>query len=75
MLSIQDLQSSTLKELLEELKNARRELLKIRIGVKTKIIKDISLVKKHKKYIASIKTIIREIEFEEIINNANKITN
>ena len=33
MLSIQELRSSTKKELLEELKNMRSEMLKIRIGI------------------------------------------
>lgn len=67
MLSIQELRSSTQKELLEELKSKRAEMLKIRITCKTKSLKDSSKVSKFKKYIAQIKTIIKELESEELI--------
>jgi ribosomal protein L29 len=65
MLSIQELRSSTKKELLLELAKTRKEALKIRINVKTKHEKDTSKAKKTKYYVARILTALREIEDEE----------
>ena len=73
MLSIQELKSSTRKELLEELKNARNEMVRVRIGVKTKSLKDSSLANKQKKYVARIKTALRELDMEEMVEKANTI--
>jgi ribosomal protein L29 len=73
MLSIQELRSSTKKELLEELKNARSEVVRVQIGVKTKGIKDSSLVSKQKKYIAQIETALKELDIEEMVEKANTI--
>ena len=74
MLSIQELKSSTKKELLEELKNARKEMLKVRMGVKTKSLKDSSSATKQKKYVAQVKTILKELEMEEMVKNAENAT-
>lgn len=73
MFSIQELKSSTRKELFSELQKARKELLRIRVGVKTKNVKDSSLVDKQKAYIARLLTVIRELQLEEITQNADKI--
>lgn len=73
MFSIQELKSSTKKELTSELEKARKELLRIRVGVKTKNIKDSSLVGKQKDYIARLLTTLRELELEEFTQNADKI--
>ena len=73
MLTIQELRSSTKKELLEELKNARSEMLKVKIGVKTKNAKDSSLVSKNKKYVARIMTALKELELEEMVNKAEEL--
>jgi ribosomal protein L29 len=73
MLSIQELKSSTKKELLEELKNARNEMVRVRIGVKTKSLKDSSLANKQKKYIARIQTALKELDMEEMVEKANTI--
>lgn len=73
MLSIQELRSSTKKELLNELSNARKEMVKIRISVKTKSIKDSSSVAKQKRYISRIKTALKELEIEEMIKTAEKL--
>ena len=70
MLSIQELRSSTRKELLEELKNARNEVVRVRIGTKTKSLKDSSSVNKQKRYIARIKTALRELDMEEMVEKA-----
>jgi len=61
MLSIQELRSSTHKELQIELENARRERLRVRIGTKTKHIKDTSLASKYSHYIARIVTVMNEV--------------
>jgi len=57
MLSIQELHSSTLKELLQDLEKSNTELLKIRMGIKTKNVKDTSLYLKQRRY-ASVGDII-----------------
>lgn len=75
MYSIQELRSSTKKELLQELEKSRAEILKIRINVKTKHEKDRSKVKKIKRYIAQILTILKEIADEEIGKPQEKKSN
>lgn len=72
MLSIQELRSSTQKELLQELTNAEKQLLQIRMGVKTKHQKDTSLIKKTKATIARIKSLLREMELEEAVKNLDQ---
>ena len=72
MLSIQELHSSTNKELQQELKNANTELLKLRMGIKTKNVKDTSLYLKQRRYIAQVKTIIADLQIEEVIKEASK---
>jgi ribosomal protein L29 len=72
MLTAQELRSSTQKELLEELKNARKEAMRVKIGVKTKHLKDSSLVVRQRSYIAQIKTIIKEMIMEEMVKEAKK---
>lgn len=73
MLSIQELRSSTQKELLAELESARRDMVKIRISTKTKSLKDSSSVSKQKKYVARIKTALKELDIEELVKSADKI--
>lgn len=65
MFSIQELRSSTKKELLQELERARKEALKVRINVKTKHDKDGSKAGKTKHYVAQILTVLKEAESEE----------
>jgi len=73
MLSLQELRSSTRKELLNELEAAQMEMQKVRIGVKTKSSKDSSLVIKRRKYVARIKTMLKELELEEMVNKAVEV--
>ena len=73
MLTIQELQSSTIKELQDELSKSRAEFVKIRVGVRTKHTKDTSLVKKQKRYIAQILTLLKEAQIEELISTAKNI--
>ena len=64
MLSVQELRSSTVKELLQELETVRKDMLKVRINVKTKHEKDTSKAQKTKRYIAQILTILKEAKEE-----------
>lgn len=73
MFSIQELRSSTKKELLHELSKAYKDMLKVRINVKTKQEKDSSKAKKTKHYIAQILTILKEIEKEEQKKSQEKV--
>ncbi len=72
MLTIQELRSSTKKELLQELDKSRKESLKVRINVKTKHEKDQSKAKKTKRYIARILTALKEVEAEEVKKPADQ---
>ncbi|MBU1017820.1 50S ribosomal protein L29 [Patescibacteria group bacterium] len=62
MLTIQELRSSTEKELLQELVAARKNTLKTRVNTKTKHEKDIAKVQKAKCYVAQILTVLKETE-------------
>ena len=73
MQPIQELKSLPKKDLMEELEVAKKEMFKIRIGVRSRNLKDSSSAGKQKKYIARIKTTLREIELEEAVKNADKI--
>jgi ribosomal protein L29 len=73
MLSTQELRTSTKKELIAELKTARKELISVRMGTKTKHLKDVSLASKQRQYVARIETILRELDLEEMVKEANKI--
>jgi ribosomal protein L29 len=69
MLTIQELRSSTVKELLQELDAARKNMLKVRINVKTKQEKNTAKAKQAKHYVAQILTVLKEIEEEEKIKS------
>lgn len=73
MLSNQELKSSTRKELLIELQDARDMGVKKRITVKTKHDKDTSGASKQKKYVARIMTALKELDMEEMIEDSKKI--
>jgi ribosomal protein L29 len=60
MLTIQELRTSTIHELNEELSKTRKELLKVRISVRTRHEKGTDKVQKTKRYIAQILTILKE---------------
>jgi ribosomal protein L29 len=66
MLSIQELRSSSKKELLLELLKARKEMLKIRISLKTKHEKDTSKARKQKRLIAQILTLLKDAGTEPV---------
>lgn len=70
MQTYQELKSLTRKELLAELEKARAVLMKMRITVKTKHEKDTSAVNKQQKFIARLMTALKEIETDELINEA-----
>lgn len=73
MLSNQELKSSTRKELLKELEEAREASMKKNITVKTKHDKDTSSVLKQKKYVARIMTSLKELDLEEAVESSKKI--
>lgn len=73
MPSYNDLKSLTKKELQTALQERKNKLLTSRMTISTKHEKDTSKMKKGRKEIAQIKTALREIELEEMVNNSNKI--
>ena len=73
MLTLNELRSSSRKELLHELVTAQKSLLQTRMGVRTKHQKDTSLSKKHQAYVARISTIIVEKDMEERIAKAKEL--
>ena len=70
MFTIQELRSSTMKELLQELDKARKEMLKVRVNIKTKHEKETAKAKKTKRYIAQVLTVIREAGQKESFDSA-----
>ncbi len=60
MLTVQELRSSTVKELLQELEAARKNMLKIRVNVKTKHEKNTVKSMQAKRYVAKILTVMKE---------------
>lgn len=62
MLTVKELRSSTDNELQEELKKSSKELLKVRLSIRSKHEKDSSKAKKLKRYAAQIHTIIIELK-------------
>ena len=73
MQTYQELKSLTKKELLLALQEARQELLKRKITVKTKHEKDSSGVLKQKRYIARLLTALKQVEIEQMIDASTKI--
>lgn len=73
MFSNQELKSSTRKELLRELEEAREARMKKGITVKTKHDKDTASVSKHKRYVARVMTALKELDLEEAVENSKKI--
>jgi ribosomal protein L29 len=73
MLSIQELRSSTLKELLQEHNTTQKDLVETTIRLRSKHEKDSSSKGKKRRYLALVKTIIKEVELDEVIKNADKI--
>ncbi len=69
MLSLDELQKMTDKELEEELKKSGLNLLKLRLGVTSRQTKETSKLKVLRKYIARIKTLKRMLKIEQIKEN------
>jgi len=74
MFSIQELRSSTKKELFQELAKTRKDALKIRVSVKTKHEKDTSKSLKIKRYAAQILTVLEEVRNEESVKKQDAET-
>lgn len=60
--TLEELRKFTAEKLVEELEKARKELFKIRFEIENKQSKSTHLIGKIKKYIAKIKTILKEKE-------------
>jgi len=73
MLTLQEIRSSTRKELLHELTAAQKKLLELRMGVHTKHQKDTSLVKKQKRFVGQLMTVLRDMDHEEKVKKATVI--
>lgn len=69
MLSLDELQKMTEKELEEELRKSGFDLLKLRLGVSSRQTKETSRLKLLRKYIARIKTLKRMLKMEQIKEN------
>lgn len=74
MLPISELKSSTRKELLKELEQARKTLQEWRLGVKTSHLKDSSLISKQQRYIAQMLTLLKEMDLDEKVQHAQKLS-
>lgn len=69
MLSLDEIQKMTEKELEEELRKSGFDLLKLRLGVSSRQTKETSKLKLLRKYIARIKTLKRMLKVEQIKEN------
>ncbi len=65
MLSLKELQNLTAKELFAELSKAQKAYNQTRIHISTNHSKNTHILKKHKRYIAQIFTIIKENQLIE----------
>lgn len=65
MLSLKELQNLTAKELLGELAKAQKVYNQTRIHISTNHSKNTHTMKKHKRYIAQIYTVLRENQLIE----------
>lgn len=69
MITLDELKHMTEKELLEEYKKSKLELLKLRLRVSARQNKETSKLKELRKYIARIKTLKRMREMEQAPEN------
>lgn len=69
MISLDELQKMTEKELEEELRKSGFDLLKLRLGVSSRQTKETSKLKLLRKYIARIKTLKHMLKIEQIKEN------
>ena len=75
MLTIKELSKATDKELAHELQQARRSLLKFKMGVKSGQEKAINKIPEFKKYIAQILTVmgqVKKADADKISENSEK---
>jgi ribosomal protein L29 len=72
-ISLQELHALSKKELLEELKKARKEYHRYKLGIRAGSFKEIHLLNHHKKFIAQILTILKQEE-KKLDNKAKEDT-
>ncbi|MEK7523455.1 MAG: 50S ribosomal protein L29 [Patescibacteria group bacterium] len=70
MLTPDELKKMTEKELVEEIRKGRINLLKLRLSVAGRQSKETSKLKSLRKYIARIKTMKRWLSMEQVKENA-----
>jgi len=70
---VSELREMTQEQLGEEVENARQELFNLRFRLATRQLEDTNVLRRAKKKIARIKTILREWElYEEYIEQAGE---
>lgn len=69
MLTVEEIRKMSEKELLEELRRSKLDLLKARLGVASRQMKETSKLKALRKYIARIKTFKRMLKIEQAPEN------
>lgn len=69
MITLDELKRMNPKELAEEIKKAKIDLLKLRLTVASRQSKETSKLKGLRKYVARMKTLKRMLEIEQIKEN------
>ncbi len=64
MLTKQEIRQLGSKEMMEELKNSRRELLRSQFDIRNGSSKEVHMVKNLRRYIARLQTITKELNLE-----------
>jgi large subunit ribosomal protein L29 len=73
MKTVDELRKLDLKKLMAELEEARKERFKITFDVRGGNSKNSHLISKNRKYVARVKTIIRQKEVEPTIQQSEEV--
>ncbi len=74
MLSLQELKTMKAADLQKELETAQKNLMHLKVTVRTSHEKNTALVPKAKKYVAQIQTMLNEIKMEEAVKAATEVS-
>ncbi|MFA6521555.1 MAG: 50S ribosomal protein L29 [Candidatus Gracilibacteria bacterium] len=69
MFTVEEIKKLSEKDLLEEIRKSKFELLKTRLGISSRQSKETSKLKELRKYIARIKTFKRMLKIEQAPEN------
>ena len=72
-INIKELKEQKLEQLYKDLNTSNKELREMRFKIANREVQDINAKKKLRRKIARIWTVIREKEYEEIINKKQRI--